>query len=310
MNCLAVEQGGEALVIDCGVTFDGRGLGIDVVHPDFSALDGVSLAGIFITHGHEDHIGAVPTLLRRIDAPVYGPRYALGLLRERAAEHEILDHADFRLVAPRQRVAVGSFEVEPVQRPTHSIDRLRPRRWPFGRRRGSSCTPGTSSSTRRPPDGEGGRRGALRGSWSKEGVRLLLSDSTNVDAAGPTGSEEGVGRALDEAVAEAPQAVVVAVFASNVHRLRMLGDIARKHGRKLVALGRSVSTHSRVARSTPRSTGVHAGEPYLEWPGESASGPPTASASSRGAPFSASPPARKERTAPPSRASDGASTPR
>jgi ribonuclease J len=103
---------------------------------------------------------------------------------------------------------------------------------------------------------------------SREGVRLLFSDSTNIDAKGPTGSEEGVGLALDAIVAGAKQAVVVGMFASNVHRLRLLGDIARRHGRKIVPLGRSVSTHSRVARSTARSTGEHAGEPYLEWPSD------------------------------------------
>ncbi|HLK40732.1 MAG TPA: ribonuclease J, partial [Polyangiaceae bacterium] len=100
----------------------------------------------------------------------------------------------------------------------------------------------------------------------REGVRLLMSDSTNVDAAGATGSEEGVGRAIDAVVGAATEAVVVGVFASNVHRLRMLADVARRHDRKLVALGRSVGTHARVARTTARSTGAHAGRPYLEWP--------------------------------------------
>ena len=99
-------------------------------------------------------------------------------------------------------------------------------------------------------------------------MRLLLSDSTNVDVPGPTGGERGVGEALDAMVAGAEQAVVVGLFASNVHRLRMLGDIAERHGRKLVLLGRGMRTHSEVAARTRRSTGTGAGRPYLAWPSD------------------------------------------
>ena len=118
---------------------------------------------------------------------------------------------------------------------------------------------------RHPPDGEPFDVERLD-QLSREGVELLLSDSTNIDASGSAGSEEGVGRALDDIVGDAPQAVVVSMFASNVHRLRMLGEIAARHGRRIVALGRGVSTHARVARATPRSTGKDAGRPYLDWP--------------------------------------------
>jgi ribonuclease J len=264
MNCMALVQGGEALVVDCGVTFDDRGLGIDVVHPDFAALDGLHVAGVFVTHGHEDHIGAIPYLLRRVDAKVYGPRYALGLVRERAAEHEILGHVRLEEVAPRSRVRVGPFEVEPI-RVTHSIADATA--LAIRTAAGLVIHTGDFKFDEAPPDGETFDVPRFE-ELGREGVRLLLSDSTNVDAKGPTGSEEGVGEALDAIVRDARQAVVVGVFASNVHRLRMLGDIARRHGRKLVAFGRSVNTHSRVARATARSTGEHAGEPYLDWPGE------------------------------------------
>ena len=264
MNCLAIEQNGEALVIDCGVTFDDRGLGVDVVHPDFAALDSLHVAGVFITHGHEDHIGAVPYLLRRIDAPVYGPRYALTLVRERAREHEILDHVDLRVVTPGERVQVGPFEVEPI-RVTHSIADATA--LAIRTAAGLVIHTGDFKFDDTPPDGEAFDVQRFE-ELSREGVRLLLSDSTNIDAAGPTGSEQGVGEALDEVVGAAQQAVVVALFASNVHRLRMLGDIARRHGRKLVTLGRSVGTHARVAHATPRATGPHSGVPYLEWPSD------------------------------------------
>ena len=264
MNCLALEQRGEVLVVDCGVTFDGRGLGVDVVHPNFEALDDYRVVGLFVTHGHEDHIGAIPYFLRRFDVPVLGPRYALGLVRERAADHEILDHVRLQEVTPRSRERVGSFEVEPI-RVTHSIaDATALAIRTDG---GLVVHTGDFKFDDAPPDGETFDVTRFQ-ELAREGVRLLFSDSTNVDASGPTGSEQGVGQALDGIVARAEQAVVVAMFASNIHRLRMLGDIARRHGRKVVALGQSVSTHARIAQATARSTGEHAGLPYLEWPSD------------------------------------------
>ncbi|MGD0678088.1 MAG: ribonuclease J [Polyangiaceae bacterium] len=264
MNCLALEQRGEVLVVDCGVTFDARGHGVDVVHPSFEALEGYRIAGLFVTHGHEDHIGAIPYFLRRFDAPVYGPAYALGLVRERAGEHEILKHVDLNVVAPRSTQRIGSFEVEPV-RVTHSIADATA--LAIRTDAGLVIHTGDFKFDDAPPDGETFDI-ARFGELSAQGVRLLLSDSTNVDASGPTGNEEGVGRALDAIVLHAEQAVVVSLFASNVHRLRMVGEMARRHGRKIVTLGRSVSTHTRVARSTARATGADAGKPYLEWPSD------------------------------------------
>jgi ribonuclease J len=264
MNCLVLEQRGEALIVDCGVAFDGRGLGVDVVHPDFGALDAYRVVGLFVTHGHEDHIGAIPYFLRRFQAPVFGPRYALGLVRERAAEHEILEYATLHEVTPGQRIGVGSFEVEPV-RVTHSIADATA--LSIRTDAGQVVHTGDFKFDDAPLDGETFDTARFE-ELGRDGVQLLLSDSTNVDAAGPTGSEAGVAQALEGIVAGASQAVVVAVFASNVHRLRALGDIARRHGRKVVALGRSVGTHTRVARSVARSTGASAGAPYLEWPSD------------------------------------------
>jgi len=264
MNCLALEQRGEVLLIDCGVAFDGRGLGVDVVHPDFDPLEGYRIVGLFITHGHEDHIGAIPYLLRRFDVPVYGPRYALGLVRERAAEHEILQHVDLRCVQPRSSERIGSFEVEPI-RVTHSTADATA--LAIRSDAGLVVHTGDFKFDDNPPDDESfdvERFEAL----SRGGVRLLFSDSTGVDASGPTGSEVGVGDALDEMIGSTEQAVVVALFASNVHRLQMLGEIAKRRGRKIVALGRSVLTHARVAQATTRATGPSAGQPYLNWPAD------------------------------------------
>lgn len=262
MNCLALEQRGEVLLVDCGVAFDDRRFGVDVVHPDFEALSSFRTAGLFLTHGHEDHIGAIPYLLRRFDMPVFGPRYALGLLRERAEEHEVLRHADLGEVTPGSVVRVGSFEVEPI-RVTHSIADATA--LAIRTDAGLIVHTGDFKFDGAPPDGEMFDEARFQ-ALAREGVRLLFSDSTNIDARGPTGGEEGVGQALEALVADASQAVIVSIFASNVHRLRMLGEIAKRCGRKLVAFGRSVGTHSRVARSTLRATGADAGRPYLEWP--------------------------------------------
>jgi ribonuclease J len=256
MNCMAIEQRGQVLLVDCGVTFDDRGLGVDVIHPDFSPLDrlGGALVGVAITHGHEDHIGALPYLLRRHDLPVYGPPYALGLVRERLREHEVLEHARLYETAPGRRFELGSFSVEPI-RVTHSIADATA--LAIATDVGTVVHTGDFKFDETPPDGEELDVERFR-ALGDAGVTLLLSDSTNVDVEGATGSEAGVGDVLERLVLGAPGAVVVAMFASNVHRLRLLGDIARRSGRRIVLLGRGVGTHARVARSTG----------YLPWPDE------------------------------------------
>jgi ribonuclease J len=196
-------------VIDCGVAFDDRGLGVDVVHADFTALESYRVAGLFVTHGHEDHIGAIPYFLRYFDVPVYGPRYALGLVREHASDHEILDHAHLHDVPPGSRVSVGSFEVEPV-RVTHSIADATA--LAIRTDAGLVVHTGDFKFDDSPPDGEVFDVARFQ-ELSREGVRLLLSDSTNIDARGPTGSEVGVGQAFDSIVAAATGAIVVGIFA-------------------------------------------------------------------------------------------------
>lgn len=254
MNCMALAQRGEAVLVDCGVTFDDRGFGVDVVHPDFSPLDrlGAAVTGVLVTHGHEDHIGALPYLLKRHDVPIYGPKYALGLIRERLREHEVLEHA--RLVETRtgEPFRVGSFEVEPI-RVTHSIADATG--LAIRTDVGTVIHTGDFKFDETPPDGEHFDVDRFR-ALGDEGVTLLMSDSTNVDVEGETGSETSVGEVLERLILDAPGAVVISMFASNVHRLRLLGDIARKAKRRLVLLGRGVGTHSRVARSTG----------YLPWP--------------------------------------------
>jgi ribonuclease J len=256
MNCMAIEQRGEVLLVDCGVTFDARGLGVDVVHPDFRALEtfGSRVVGVIVTHGHEDHIGALPYLLKRHDVPIWAPPYALGLIRERLGEHEVLAHARLLETRPRTPFTVGSFEIEPI-RVTHSIADATA--LAIRTDVGVVLHSGDFKVDEAPPDGEHFDAERLR-ELGDAGVTLLMSDSTNIDAEGPTGNEIDVGAVLESLVEDATGAVVVAMFASNIHRLRLLGDIARKTNRKIVLLGRGVGTHARVAR----------GAGYLPWAGD------------------------------------------
>ena len=182
MNCLALEQDGQIMLVDCGVTFDDRGLGVDIVHPDFGALDGYRdrIAGVFLTHGHEDHIGALPYFLARHDVPVWGPKYALGLVRERLEEHEVLAHAELIETKPRDTYRVGPFTVEPI-RVTHSIADATA--LAIRTSAGTIVHTGDFKFDETPPDGETFDVDRFR-ELGDEGVALLFSDSTNIDASG------------------------------------------------------------------------------------------------------------------------------
>ncbi len=261
MNCLALEQRGEIMLVDCGVTFDHRGLGIDVVHPDFSALEPYrgKIAGLFVTHGHEDHIGAIPYLLAKFDVPVWAPSHALELIRSRLREHEEMheprpEKPVLREANVRGLHRVGSFWVEPI-RVTHSIADATA--LAIKTDAGTVLHTGDFKFDATPPDGEAFDIDRID-ELGEEGIALLMSDSTNIDAGGETGSERGVGDTLHRITAKASGAVVVAMFASNVHRLRMIGEIARHTKRKIVLLGRSVETHANAARETH----------YLDWPSD------------------------------------------
>jgi ribonuclease J len=238
MNCLAVEAEGRIAVVDCGLLFPDERLGVDVVVPDLGWLrerrDQVE--AVYVTHGHEDHIGALPLLLRDVPVPVYGPRFALALLRRRLLEAGVT--ADLREVGPGAVVPPGGSPLAAeFLAVTHSIPDAcgLALRTPQGLLVHSGDFKVDLEPVAGPPM-DLGRFEAL----GREGVRLLLSDSTNADRPGTAPPERAVRRGLDEAFDRAHGRVLVACFASNVHRLQQVADAARARGRRLALLGRSM----------------------------------------------------------------------
>lgn len=257
MNCLALEQDDGILVIDCGAGFPHDDMGVDILHPDFSWLlerrDRVR--GVFLTHGHEDHIGGLPYLLSELEVPVWGPPHALGLVRRRLLEHDFAaEELDLREASAGSRYAVGPFMVEPI-RVAHSIVEASALGIDTGI--GRVVHTGDFNLDPDPPDGEPTDETRLR-ALGDEGVSLLLSDSTNVDVPERPGSERSVAASLEELVKDAPARVVIALFASNVQRLISVGEMARRLGRKVCLFGRSLDTQVAIATEIKR----------LRWPSD------------------------------------------
>ncbi|MFP5283665.1 MAG: ribonuclease J, partial [Actinomycetes bacterium] len=243
----ALEFGGQLLLIDCGVLFpEDDHPGVDLILPSFEViadrLDDV--VGLVLTHGHEDHIGAVPYLLRqRPDIPLIGSKLTLALVSEKFREHRIRGTVQQR-VADGERVSVGAFDLEFIA-VNHSIpDALAVAvRTPAG----TVLHTGDFKMDQLPLDG---RITDLRAfaRLGTEGVDLFLVDSTNAEVPGFTTPERDIGPALDRVFARSRQRVIVACFASHVHRVQQVMDAAVGHGRKVVYVGRSMLRNMGVAR--------------------------------------------------------------
>ncbi|MET0591994.1 MAG: ribonuclease J [Polyangiaceae bacterium] len=257
MNCMVLEQAEGALVIDCGITFPDDDVGIDTLHPDFSFLEARRdrLRGVFLTHGHEDHVGALPYLLDRMNVPVWGPPHALAVARHRLIEKDLdPEKFTFITVSPRISYDVGPFAVEPI-RVSHSITDATA--LAIRTAAGVVVHTGDFRFDPAPPDGETTDE-ARFAELGDEGVRLLLSASTNIDSLSPHASESQVGEKVEQLISQAEGRVVVGMFASNVQRLRMIGDIAQRTRRKLCLFGRSIDLQVQWAHQIGR----------LRWPSD------------------------------------------
>ena len=245
-NMTAYEYGGDIIVVDCGMGFpDDDMYGIDVVIPDVSYLikNQNKLRGIFITHGHEDHIGALPYVLRSINAPIYATRMSAGLIKLKLEEHRLLDKTKLVTCEAGNTVRAGKFSVEFIH-VNHSIaDAVA-----FA----IKCPVGTVVHTGDfkidTTPIQGGMMDLARlGELGKEGVLALLADSTNVERPGYTRSERSVGASFDALFRGCEERIIVTTFASNVDRIQQIIDVAARYGRKVAVTGRSMENIMKVS---------------------------------------------------------------
>lgn len=247
MNTLVLEHHGERLLVDCGLMFPRGDLpGVEIVLPDLGVVtsEPESLKGIVLTHAHEDHLGALPWLLEELDVPVWGTPFTLALARHRLEEAGV--KADLRELAPREVFAVGEqFRVEPV-RVTHSVPDA------VGlvvrTSTGTLVHSGDFKLDGMPVDGQLTDLERL-GEVGEEGVLALLSDSTNAEVPGVTGSERVVQEAFARLVSTAKGRVVIALFGSHLHRARHAIELGRTLGRRVVLVGRSLQRNVQLAQS-------------------------------------------------------------
>jgi ribonuclease J len=246
MNSTVLECGDDILVIDAGLMFpDPEMLGVDIVIPDFTYLleNRDRVRAIVLTHGHEDHIGALPFLLRELPVPVYGTRLTLGFVKEKLREHGLDSSAELITVKPRDAVDIGRFRVEFI-RVTHSIV--------DGVGLGITTPVGRVVHTgdfKIDPTPVDNQVMDLRtfSEYGDRGTLVFLSDSTNASQGGYTFSEKEVRRGLEDIFHRAKGRIVVATFASNIHRVQQIVDVAVMHGRKVILNGKSMIANALIA---------------------------------------------------------------
>ena len=244
-NMTVLEYGRDIIIVDCGVGFpEGDMYGVDLVIPDVTYLikNQNKIRGIFLTHGHEDHIGSLPYVLQQIKAPVHGTRLTLGLVKLKLEEHKILDKCKLITHEAGETVKAGNFQVEFIH-VNHSIaDAVAfAIKTPIG-------TVVMTGDFKIDPTAEDGMIDLGRfGQLGKEGVLALLCDSTNVERGGYTANEMVVTESFDRLFKNCDQRIIVSTFASNAYRLQSLITVAHKYGRKIAFSGRSMENILKVS---------------------------------------------------------------
>lgn len=247
-NMFLFEHGDDIIVIDCGVAFPEEDqLGIDLILPDISYLRARAhkVRAIFITHGHEDHVGALPYLFPDIPAPIYATKLTLGLISVKLDEAKLKAKADLREFDPdaHPKIKAGKFTIEPF-RVCHSI----PDAVGFGIDTPAGLVVHTSDFKLDPTPVDGRLTDyAKLEDFRKRGVRLLISDCVHIETANATPSEQVVGETYDRVFAEAEGRIIIATFASLISRIQQVIDTSARHGRKVATLGRSLENNVRIA---------------------------------------------------------------
>ncbi|HKO42343.1 MAG TPA: ribonuclease J [Pyrinomonadaceae bacterium] len=246
MNCMAVRYGDEMLILDAGMGFpEETAYGVDVCIPNFDFLEEYRdhITAIVLTHGHEDHLGALPYILKKFNVPVYCSHFTAGLAESKLEEHDLVGDTLIHRVSPRDVVTIGSFDVEFI-RVSHSlVDCFSLAiKSPVG----TIIHTGDYKVDETPVIGEPIDLRSFR-RYGQEGVLALLSDSTNATVPGRTPSERAVIPAFEEIFAEASGRIIVAAFASSIHRLQIVFDVSQQFNRKVCVLGRSMLKNVEVA---------------------------------------------------------------
>ena len=246
-NITLYECQGDMLLVDCGIVFpDSDMFGVDLVIPDFTYLvqNKENIKGIVITHGHEDHIGGLPYLLKEINLPVYATRLTLGLINNKLEEHGLVRSTKLVEITPRRKFKLGCFTVEPIH-VNHSI--------PDAVALAISCPAGVILQTGDfkidyTPITGGPTDLVTIAEYGERGVLALLSDSTNAERPGFTATEQKVGASIEALFSRAgKKRVIIATFASNLYRIQQLIDLAVKAGRKVAVSGRSMVNNTQMA---------------------------------------------------------------
>ena len=246
-NMTVFEFGNDMIIVDCGLAFPTDDmLGVDLVIPDMTYLEKNKhrIKGLFITHGHEDHIGSIPYLLKQINVPIYGTRLTIGLISNKLEEHKLLQSAKLKVVRHGDKVTVGKFKVEFI-RSSHSIPDSSA--LAIHTPAGIIVHTGDFKIDYTPIDGRIMDFGRLAELGNK-GVLALMSDSTNSEKSGYTASESTVGEVFDKLFSNCKKRIVVATFATNVHRVQQIVNSALKYGRKIAVCGRSMMNMINTAR--------------------------------------------------------------